>query len=155
MRIVDAAGATFDGTYVLAANGEPGNHAIVLIGGTRFTLTVTRSASGGGTHAPLNGIQIVRGGDRLFANGFDPTLVARFTAAQAREDFLARFAQDRIAIEALDDLGDDALGPLVAPRFSGDEITSRPRGRPAPSHTTRAHPARPRSRSSTVLRSCP
>jgi len=71
VRIVDAAGATFDGDYVLAGSGENGNHAIVLIGGTSFTLTVTKSASGGGTHAPLNGIQIVRGGDRIFANGFD------------------------------------------------------------------------------------
>jgi len=72
VRLVDAANATFDGTYVLAGSGEAGNHAIVLIGGTGFTLTVTKSASGGGTHAPLNGIQIMRGGDRLFANGFDP-----------------------------------------------------------------------------------
>jgi hypothetical protein len=71
VRIVDAAGATFDGDYVLASSGENGNHAIVLIGGTSFTLTVTKSASGGGTHAPLNGLQIVRGGDRIFANGFD------------------------------------------------------------------------------------
>jgi hypothetical protein len=71
VRIVDGANATFDGTYVLADSGEAGNHTIVLIGGTSFTLTVTKSASGGGTHAPLNGLQIVRGGDRLFANGFD------------------------------------------------------------------------------------
>ena len=71
VRMVDAANSAFDGNYVLARSGDAGNHAIVLIGGTSFTLTVTRSASGGGTHAPLNGIQIVRGGDRLFANGFD------------------------------------------------------------------------------------
>jgi hypothetical protein len=67
--VVDAAGATFDGTFVRAdsADGGAGNYAVFFASGTGFTLTVQSS---GGSHAPLNGIQIVRG-DRLFANGFD------------------------------------------------------------------------------------
>jgi hypothetical protein len=67
--VVDAAGATFDGTFVRAdsADGGAGNYAVFFVPGTGFTLTVQ---SGGGAHAPLNGIQIVRG-DRIFGNGFD------------------------------------------------------------------------------------
>jgi len=67
ITITDAANATFDGTFVQALSG-PGNYAVLLVGGTGFTLTAT---AGPGGHAPLNGIQIVRGGDRIFANGFD------------------------------------------------------------------------------------
>jgi hypothetical protein len=67
ITITDAANATFNGTFVQALTG-PGNYAVFLVGGTGFTLTAT---PGPGGHAPLNGIQIVRGGDRIFANGFD------------------------------------------------------------------------------------
>lgn len=65
MTIVDSANATFDGNFVQAFNG-PGNYAVFVTGGTGFTLTATADS----THAPLNGVQIVRG-DRIFANGFD------------------------------------------------------------------------------------
>ena len=70
-RIVDDAGATFGGNFVEARGPDDrGNYAVLLVGGTGFTLTATPSAVGGGSHAPLNGIQIAQG-DRLFANGFD------------------------------------------------------------------------------------
>jgi hypothetical protein len=62
--IVDPQGVTFNGTYVYA-----GNYTSFVIGGTGFTMAVT-SIDSAATHAPLNGIQIVRG-DRIFANGFD------------------------------------------------------------------------------------
>jgi hypothetical protein len=72
-QIVDASGATFDGTYIEAdPTSGVGNYAVMFAGGTGFTLTVTSSATNGGMHIPLNGIQVVRGGDRIFANGFDP-----------------------------------------------------------------------------------
>jgi hypothetical protein len=67
--VVDSAGATFDGTFIRAdpADGGAGNYAVFFASGTGFTLT---AQSGNGTHAPLNGIQIVRG-DRIFGSGFD------------------------------------------------------------------------------------
>ena len=65
--IVDPQGVTFGGTYVYA--DPDGNYTSFVIGGTGFTMTVTAIDSSA-THAPLNGIQIVRG-DRIFANGFD------------------------------------------------------------------------------------
>ncbi|HJT98117.1 MAG TPA: hypothetical protein VJ696_07355, partial [Rhodanobacteraceae bacterium] len=65
--IVDAANATFDGTFVQSTGGA-GNYAVFFTGGTAFTLMAMPAA--GSTHAALNGIQIVRG-DRIFASGFD------------------------------------------------------------------------------------
>jgi hypothetical protein len=67
--ITDAAGATFAGTYVAAnaSSGDVGNYAILFASGPDFTLTVS-----GGSHAPLNGMQIVAAGERIFRSGFDP-----------------------------------------------------------------------------------
>lgn len=62
--IVDPQGVTFSGTYVYA-----GNYTTFVVGGTGFTMAVSAIDSSA-THAPLNGIQIVRG-DRIFANGFE------------------------------------------------------------------------------------
>jgi len=68
--ITDAANATFDGSFVRAANGA-GNYAVFFIGGRGFTLTATPGTASDGTQrAPVNGIQIVHG-DRIFAGGFD------------------------------------------------------------------------------------
>ena len=72
ITIIDAANATFDGNFVLAAN-SPGNYAVFFTGGTGFTLTATPGTLGA-MHAPLNGIQIVHSNvdhDRIFADGFD------------------------------------------------------------------------------------
>ena len=46
-----------------------GNYTSFVMGGTGFTMAVS-SIDSSATHAPLNGIQIVRG-DRIFANGFE------------------------------------------------------------------------------------
>jgi hypothetical protein len=73
-RIIDAPGAVFDGTFVPAdgSTGGVGNYAVLVTGATGFTLTVRDQAfPGGQTHAPINGLQIVRG-DRIFAGTFDP-----------------------------------------------------------------------------------
>ncbi|HKE49203.1 MAG TPA: PQQ-binding-like beta-propeller repeat protein [Rhodanobacteraceae bacterium] len=69
-RIVDAAGATFDGTFVHVDGDGRGNYAVLFTGSNGFTLTVSPPLVGGGAHTPLNGIQIVRG-DRIFGSGFD------------------------------------------------------------------------------------
>jgi putative pyrroloquinoline-quinone-binding quinoprotein len=72
-EIVDAPGAIFDGTFIPAdgSTGGVGNYAVLLTSGTGFTLTVqAQGPPGGGTHAPINGMQIVRG-DRIFASDFD------------------------------------------------------------------------------------
>src|SRR3546814_6234312 len=44
---------------------------------------------------------------------------ARF---QPLEDFLARLAQDRVAVEAGDDVGDGALGAGFAPGLAGNQV---------------------------------
>jgi hypothetical protein len=72
-QIIDAPGAVFNGTFIPAdgSTGGVGNYAVLVTGAEGFTLTVqAQGPLGGGTHAPINGLQIVRG-DRLFANGFD------------------------------------------------------------------------------------
>jgi len=72
ITIIDAANATFDGTFVLADNSQ-GNYAVFSTTGTGFTLTTPGSS--GAMHTPLNAIQIVHGPpvdhDLIFADGFD------------------------------------------------------------------------------------
>lgn len=72
ITIIDAANATFDGTFVLA-NDSPGNYAVFSTSGTGFTLTTLGSS--GAVHTPLNAIQIVHGNpvdnDLIFTDGFD------------------------------------------------------------------------------------
>lgn len=66
--MIDPLGTTFDGTFTHTVQGV-GNYTTMVISGTGFTMGVHPQISYQ-THAPLNGIQIVRG-DRIFYGDFD------------------------------------------------------------------------------------
>jgi len=68
--MIDPLGSTFDGTFTFTEQ-QVGNYTTMVMSGTGFTLAV-HPQIGFQTHAPLNGIQIVRG-DRIFYGDFDHT----------------------------------------------------------------------------------
>ena len=98
---------------------------------TRSRRTLRRSRAGArradghgaGLAVRCGGGEGVRGMNRLSPTACAPVqtwpkwLVFDVLFTQAFQDFLARFAQDRIAVKPGDDVGDGALGAVFAPGF--------------------------------------